>query len=229
MADESPQQPYERLQRKIQSEILKEYPNPTRKGCPGDTAVKAVAARKEVVADELWEHITHCSPCYAEFLAYRETSREANKNRARKIRYRMAATAAILIVLGGIPFLLKQYGANAVHNVEFDLRHTLSFRGADPETTKLDPALTLERGRTRLTIDLPETWLPGKYDVTLLDQGGRQVYSSTGTATAQDGSAVLIVDGMIDADPGDYVMSLRRENSAWKGYPVRVTGTRLHF
>ena len=36
--DESPKAKYERLQRRFQEEILTKYPNPERKGCPGDAA-----------------------------------------------------------------------------------------------------------------------------------------------------------------------------------------------
>ena len=39
--EESPKTKYERLQRRFQEEILTKYPNPERKGCPGDAALKA--------------------------------------------------------------------------------------------------------------------------------------------------------------------------------------------
>ena len=36
--EESPEDKYERLQRRLQEEILSKYPNPERKGCPGKIA-----------------------------------------------------------------------------------------------------------------------------------------------------------------------------------------------
>jgi hypothetical protein len=41
-------------------------------GCPEKTTIREVAFREELTKDEAWEHITHCSPCYAEFLKFKE-------------------------------------------------------------------------------------------------------------------------------------------------------------
>ena len=56
MAEETPKEKYERLQRDVQKEILTAYPNPTRKGCPGNAVVKQVAERRDNITDEPWEH-----------------------------------------------------------------------------------------------------------------------------------------------------------------------------
>jgi hypothetical protein len=227
MAEEAPKEKYERLQRDIQREILTAYPNPTRKGCPGDTVVKLVAERKDILTDEPWEHITHCSPCYAAFLAQKERIRAAAAKRKISFRYQMVAAACLIIAAAVVPVFWNRSTPEHLSNAEFDLRHSLSFRGAraqDEETTKLIPPLSLERGRVHLKIDLPETWLPGKYDVAFLDQHGEHsVFAISGNAVMQGDSAVLSVDARIDVKPGDYMISLRRENSGWRGYPVRVT------
>jgi hypothetical protein len=72
---------YNELQAEIQRAILNAYPNPERKGCPGTAMVQwlADALSREVrdPADldaDLFEHITHCSPCYREFLDFRKKS-----------------------------------------------------------------------------------------------------------------------------------------------------------
>src|SRR5215210_5693129 len=65
--DETPEQKYDRIADSVQKSILRDYPNPNREGCPGDDVVRQVAARTELRKDDLWQHITHCSPCYAEF------------------------------------------------------------------------------------------------------------------------------------------------------------------
>jgi hypothetical protein len=227
MAEETPREKYERLQRAIQSEILTAYPNPTRKDCPGDAVVKQVAERKEVTTDEPWEHITHCSPCYAEFLAYKDSFREREKQRKTWFRYQMVAAACLVVAAAVVPFFWNRLDQGRVYNAEFDLRHRLSFRGgsdSDEQPTQLNPPLTLRRGHVHLRIDLPETWQPGRYDVAFLDQAGRRpVFTTTGTATVQGGSSVLNVDARLDVSSGDYTISLRREGSGWRGYPVRVT------
>ena len=226
MAEETSKKKYERLQRQIQSEILTAYPNPTRKGCPGDAVVKQVAERKEIETDALWDHITHCSPCYKEFLATKESIRATKRRRKKSFRYQMLVAACLIIGAAVIPLTRNRTNADHRYSAEFDLRHTLSFRGANPseQTTQLNPPLTLQHGLVHLKIDLPETWRPGKYDVAFLDQTGqRRVFGTTAEAVMQADSWVLNVDAKIDFSPGDYSISLRREGSRWRGYPLRIT------
>jgi hypothetical protein len=76
---ETPEQRWNRIQADVQSTILKDYPNPTRKGCPGLEVIRSLAKRAAAfdgfVNDSNWEHVTHCSPCYQEFLDVREALR----------------------------------------------------------------------------------------------------------------------------------------------------------
>ena|ERR1700722_8849792 len=77
MKSETAEQKYDRLKRQLQRVVLRAYPNPNRIDCPGDAAIEEVARR--AVADitgnmedtPAYNHITHCSPCYAEFLDVR--------------------------------------------------------------------------------------------------------------------------------------------------------------
>src|SRR4051794_38348966 len=212
MAEETPKEKYDRLQRVIQSEILTAYPNPTRKDCPGDAVVKQVAERKDVTTDEPWEHITHCSPCYTEFLAYKDAFRERDKKRKTWFRYQMIAAACLVVAAAVVPLVWNRLDQGRVYNAEFDLRHRLSFRGGNDsdQPTQLNPPLTLRRGHVHLKIDLPETWQPGKYDIAFLDRAGqRPVFTTTGVATVQSGSSVLNIDARLDVSSGDYTISLR--------------------
>lgn len=74
MPDESYEEKWNRLQRIVQHDILANYPNPDRKGCPGLPALHGLAERAQVIFDASleddpeWQHVTHCSPCYAEYL-----------------------------------------------------------------------------------------------------------------------------------------------------------------
>jgi hypothetical protein len=56
----------------IASSILKDYPNPTRSGCPGLETIKSLAKRAAAfdgfVRDAGWEHVRACSPSYQDFL-----------------------------------------------------------------------------------------------------------------------------------------------------------------
>jgi hypothetical protein len=78
---ETPEQKYDRLRIAVQDAILRDYPNPERKDCPDNALVREVAWRDELIKDAVWQHITHCSPCYAEFLRFKEKWRQARVGR----------------------------------------------------------------------------------------------------------------------------------------------------
>jgi hypothetical protein len=55
----------------VRQGILTAYPNPQRIDCPGREELKETAARTDyerLFEEPVWEHITHCSPCYKEYL-----------------------------------------------------------------------------------------------------------------------------------------------------------------
>jgi len=70
----------------LQQAILRNYPNPERKGCPGSPALKRAAEQRLPFEDSDWEHTSHCFPCYSEFLEYRhefldQTARAKRRSR----------------------------------------------------------------------------------------------------------------------------------------------------
>jgi len=79
---ESPEQKWNRVQKKIQNAILTSYPNPNREGCPDEAGLLDLARRAAEIGalegDQGWEHVTHCSPCYKEFLEARDRLRKPN-------------------------------------------------------------------------------------------------------------------------------------------------------
>lgn len=73
MKDETPSEKWDRLQGQVQEGILNGYPNAERKGCPGSEAIVALAMRAvkfddAIEDDPQWVHVTHCSPCYGQYL-----------------------------------------------------------------------------------------------------------------------------------------------------------------
>src|SRR5579884_4102925 len=111
---DSPQERYERIQEILQEAILRDYPNPERRGCVGDDVLKRMAERTRPVRDAQWEHVTHCSPCYREFLDFRAQVLE-RQARGRRTRRRALAAAAVLIVVGIYGyFLLTNRGGSSV-------------------------------------------------------------------------------------------------------------------
>jgi hypothetical protein len=85
---ETPEQKWNRVQKKLQDSVLKSYPNPNREGCPGDNAIMGLAKRAADFAalngEDDWEHVTHCSPCYKEYLDARDKLRRTKANQVRK-------------------------------------------------------------------------------------------------------------------------------------------------
>lgn len=81
--NEPPEEKYRRLQSDIQRGILLGYPTPERRGCLDDAIVRELAKNPDSITDEdevdkqgAWYHITHCSPCYANFLELRNAGRD---------------------------------------------------------------------------------------------------------------------------------------------------------
>src|SRR5271165_1953423 len=99
--DETPEQKYNRLAAAVQQTILSSFPNADRVGCPGDVWLREVAARRTIVEDDDWQHITHCSPCYAEFLGAKEEIRRLGR-RERTLRLIGGTSLLVLVaVIGG--------------------------------------------------------------------------------------------------------------------------------
>jgi hypothetical protein len=91
MKRETPEEKYERIRTHVQGAILREYPNPDRAGCPGTECLAEIAARiadfdGAIEEDSRWQHITHCSPCYGEYLNELEKVR-VSKRASAKIAY----------------------------------------------------------------------------------------------------------------------------------------------
>jgi hypothetical protein len=83
MNGETPEQKWTRLQREYQKGVQASYPNPERHGCPKTDILQDLAARsarhEDIEEDKQWKHVTHCAPCYQEYLDMRESCRLGEK------------------------------------------------------------------------------------------------------------------------------------------------------
>jgi hypothetical protein len=88
MKGETPEQKWDRLQRKYQKAVQAAYPNPERHGCPGTEVLRGLAARsarfEDIEGDEPWKHVIHCAPCYREYLELRESCRLGDQAKAHR-------------------------------------------------------------------------------------------------------------------------------------------------
>src|SRR5260370_24805467 len=110
--EESPESKFDRLKKQLQDSILRDYPNPERKGCPDGAVLRELAARpmdQAVEDDPHWQHITHCSECYREFLAFNNAFRQQTK--ARRVSFGLSVAVAAIshlntLLIGDINSLL---------------------------------------------------------------------------------------------------------------------------
>src|SRR5436305_13765625 len=107
--EESTAEKFDRLKKQLQDSILRDYPNPERKGCPGDAVLRELAERpldQAVEDDPHWHHITHCSECYREFLGFNNAFRQRAKVRRARVGWALAVAAVVLVV--GVLIGLRQ-------------------------------------------------------------------------------------------------------------------------
>lgn len=239
MQEESPNQAFNRAKEILQQAILRDYPNPERKGCPGQSVLKQLASFSLPPANEPdWHHVTHCSPCYAEFLEYRAIAKAAE----RKSRYQkriVLATAAALVILVGIATLWNRSqqgrgislgsqppGSSAVATSAFvDLESVGALRGNEENQQKNTP--TLRIGYLDLRLRLPIGSEDGQYELQILKEPGQAPVAATqGTSVLENHSVFL--NTRLDIrhlTPGTYYLAVRRLGSGWIVSPIQLRGS----
>lgn len=90
----------EQFKEMLQQGVLKHYPNPERKGCLDSMTLQDIAQQRLPHEDERWGHISHCSPCYREFLDNRNRFLEERMTgRARK---RAVIAITVIVAVGAM-------------------------------------------------------------------------------------------------------------------------------
>lgn len=226
-SEESPLSKYDRLKRQLQDTILKEYPNPQRKGCPGDEVVKRLAMRpldEPLEEDPNWHHLTHCSECYREFLNARIAMKERMKVRRARVGWGLAAAAAIIAVFAFLALRQTGFHLGRPQNAELAYRKkTVNIpsmtRGEGGGDSK---PMVLEREPEELTFQLPLGSKAGTYELKLR-QGDRTVFSSTAEAAIRDGTTTFTVRiDLSKFDPGNYSLEVRQPPWDWSYFPVAI-------
>ena len=230
--ESSPDAQYERIKRQLQDSILSEYPNPERKGCPGDAVLQELTARpldENLEGDPNWQHVTHCSECYREFLGFRADIKR--KQRARRAAALWTSAAAAIVIVAGIVFAIRQAPSNVEKRPQIaekvfrprvvDLEGRSMTRSEEgKEETK---PIILEREPEELTIRLPFGSRAGTYEVQVLKSAGHPLISVTGQATIQNGTTALIAKvDLSTLEAGNYFIGVRRMPWDWTYYPVVI-------
>jgi hypothetical protein len=237
MQDDSADQIFEELQDIVQQAILREFPNPERKGCPGPAVLRELANRPRPTRDAAWEHVTHCSPCYREFLDARAIV--LARRRARRRLRTVAGIALVAIATVAIWFAVNRRVHRPLPSIA-NKSEKPSISESGDRTRTLTAVLNMQassapgtRGapeggadlqhlpRARmapLLIYLPLGSDPGKYTVEIRPGDGEPPTATlTGTAEIRDGLTVLraTVD-LSRFSAGTYIISVSRDgNAAW--------------
>jgi len=98
----------EQFQEMLQQAVLQHYPNPERKGCLDSETITTIARQRLPHQASGWEHISHCSPCYREFLNQRNRFleiRNALSSRKRKLFLVSMFAAVGLLTLAAVTIL----------------------------------------------------------------------------------------------------------------------------
>ena len=207
------------------------FPNPERVGCPGEETLKAIAFRRldRQRAKEWDDHLSHCSPCFNEYMAFRTEA-------LRTSRFRKVAAVAAVVVLAVAAWLviratrsgaprpnqLETGNTNPIYQTNLlDLRQSSALRGAEPSVTGVP--LTLPRARLALSIYLPTGSEPGDYDVQITEEPGKPLLTVHGVARLENHIAVMTL--RLDLErlrPGLYLLGIRQVGTSWSFYPVLV-------
>ena len=214
-----------RVLRELQQATLREFPNPERLGCPGSDVVEGLARRTLPSTHPALEHVTHCSPCYGEYLAVRRQIRRAFFVRIAGIAAVcvLAVAAATYIALGRF-HVKPQPVEQAATSLTTDLRPYSQNRGLGESSVPatLGP-LRVPRKRLRWTLQLPVGADEGLYTLNIKDDTQRVIVEKQTPAALQDHvlTAVSEVD-LTQVAPGRYQLALGTGKDGWRTYPLVV-------
>jgi hypothetical protein len=226
----------------IEELLLRAYPNPERKGCPGSETIRALANKTVPPEDPAWEHIWKCSPCFAEFKELRD-ARQRNERAVRRKRnvYWATAAAIILVCIGAAlaAFFLKQPKATppqgpitgtasqipAYPAAVLNLEGVSTTRSAEKNTSSGPVQIqTLPRRRVDLTVYLPRGSEDGQYQLEFLNARHEVLLSSTAQAVITRGLTEFATPlDLTKIAPGTYTVRSRRlPDGIWRLSSVTV-------
>ena len=183
--------------------------------------------------DPIWHHVFKCSECFREVRTLQQAAGERREGFEQPRRWWPAAAAAAILVLAvGGWFLLPRTETTPANDARIgaasvDSRATWDYRKytvTRSDTTQTEsPPLQLPRGPERVTIQLPPGFLPGSYEVQLLDTELRSRAFARGVAEMRDNAATIETTLNVSGLPGGaYQVAVRREGESWRLFPAEL-------
>lgn len=219
----------------IEELLLVAFPNPEREGCPDPTVI-ASYGNQQIATESVWDHIFHCSPCFAEFKLVRDTrwKREALQARRRKKLQLFGATSAVLVIFLLVSAVVAHsrkpqiaFSAQAKLLATIDLSQFTVVRGGDHEQKKQVRPPAISQRTTELELLLPPFSGDGHYLVALLRSRKDQSALAQGTGVATGDDTHLSIRVRMDLSrvhPGEYLLATWHDSDkALYFYPLQVT------
>ena len=213
----------------IENVLLHANPNPERVDCPTREELIGLALRVREASDPLWNHVSGCSPCFADVLdLQRKHDVRPEEEAPRRSWIWLAAAAALLVVAGGAWHFSTSGSQNApvivartVPSTVLDLRPFAVSRSE--ETTKPGGILSLERKVQNVVLMLPVASAEGIYLLKFLDADLKpRLSSSAGTALANGVTSIMKELDLTALPAGRYTLALKREPEDWRLFPVEL-------
>jgi hypothetical protein len=229
--------------------FLEAFPNPQRKGCPGEATIKALAEDRLPRDDQARLHLASCSECYAEYRHYRQDWNEYKQQRAGalprapaprtpiKTAQRSAkiswAIAAIVVICAILIFRIErpqsasflQTASNPVA-ANVDLFNAPTLRGIGEDGAAPLQAVSLPAAIVHLSITLPRFSESGAYVIAVSrDRAGQQLIAKgSGNAIDNDGKVgVNVTLDLRKAKAGAYFLAtVRGSDNGTYYYPLKV-------
>lgn len=210
------------------------FPNPEREGCPPPEVIESLARRQRAPDDPAWRHVFKCSECFREVRALQQAAGERREGFEQPRRWWPAAAAAAAVVVAIVGAWFVWLKPETVppsdappRATAVEARATWDYRKytvARSDANQPDlPPLLLPRGPKRVVIQLPPGFLPGEYEVQLLDADLRSRASARGVAEMRD--YVATIETTIDVSglpAGTYQVAVRRDGESWRLFPARL-------
>ncbi len=211
-----------------------DFPNDERSGCPPPEALKAVAQKRSTAeASGVLEHLTCCSPCFAQYEQFL-----ANERSSKSLRL-SALCASVVLTVGLAIWLFASRTApirpepqiakpGPPPKVEYqlasiDLRNRAPVRG-EQTTAGNEVVATLQKRPLDLRIYLPIGSEPGEFEVQIAREAEAAILSARGTARVEDRNVTLRVPiDLRDLAPGRYLLGIRKGSFRWAYYSLAVT------
>jgi hypothetical protein len=231
--------------------LLEAFPNPERKGCPGENTVKALAEDRLPANDPARLHLGSCSECYAEYLHYRQDWEESNPHSSenttsgaitsqpisawRRARLSLPIAASLLILCGGgfVAYRMQhihsvsliQTASDVPHNATVDLFDAGTVRGEGDSANTLQQ-VSLSASIVHLSVTLPRFSQPGQYAVLVSkDKAGDQIVAQGSAVTVEkDGKVALTLTlDLRSATPGAYFLAtVQGADNRRYYYPLKI-------